>query len=214
MSEPPSRRTRVQRGAKRAVYDRQAIESIIDSAPYCSVSTITPDGLRQIPLSHVRGGAWVYFHGHARNAVLGALASGAEACVSFVVVDGLVFGRSAASHSVNFHSVVLYGHGRAVEEEAEKLHALRLLTDRFVPGRWSEVSPPAPADLDSTLVVALSTAEASAKIREGGPRLRAGEADAVWAGVVPLRLAAGEALPVPEAEGLPPPRLAWPRPEG
>lgn len=206
---PPSERTRVQRGSKRAVYDRTVIDSIIDAALFCTVSVVLPEGLRQIPISFVRDGEKVFFHGHVRNAVLNALASGSEACASFTIVDGLVMGRSAAAHSVNFRSVVVYGRGYPVESDADRLRALRLLTERFTPGRWDEVRPPAEADLKATLVVALSTAEASAKIRSGPPRPRGGDTESsAWAGVIPLDVRCGPPIPLDdEAAAIEPPQI-------
>jgi hypothetical protein len=72
------------------------------------------------------------------------------------------------------------------------------LTERLVPGRWSEVRPPTRQELKGTHVLALGLDEASAKVRTGPP----GDEDEdyeldVWAGVVPLVLRAQPPIPDP-----------------
>jgi hypothetical protein len=113
-------------------------------------------------------------------------------------VDGLVLARSAMHHSANYRSVVLLGQARAVEDPQEKLAALRAVVEHAVPGRWEQVRPPTDEEMKATAVVAMAIEEASAKVRSGPPV--DDEEDyglAAWAGVIPLRLAAGEPLPDP-----------------
>jgi hypothetical protein len=76
------------------------------------------------------------------------------------------------------------------------MEALRCFTNHIVAGRWEEVRQPTPAEMKATSVLALALEEVSAKVRTGGPiddeedyALR------VWAGVVPVRLEAGEPIP-------------------
>ena len=65
-----------------------------------------------------------------------------------------------------------------------------------MPGRWADVREPTEKELRATSVVRIPLAEASAKIRSGPPV--DDELDhqlPVWAGVVGLRLLAGEPEP-------------------
>jgi hypothetical protein len=85
-----------------------------------------------------------------------------------------------------------------VEGEDERAAALEAFTERLVPGRWDEVRPPTRQELKGTRVLAISLAEASAKVRSGGPVDDEEDYDLdVWAGVVPLRLVAGDPEPDP-----------------
>jgi nitroimidazol reductase NimA-like FMN-containing flavoprotein (pyridoxamine 5'-phosphate oxidase superfamily) len=121
--------------------------------------------------------------------------SEAEVCVTVTLVDGLVVARSAFHNSMNYRSVVVFGTPRIVEDRDEKLAALELLTDRLIPGRWAESRPVLEKEIKGTLVVALPLDEASAKVRTGGPIDDEGDYDfPVWAGVIPLRLAAGDPI--------------------
>src|SRR5208283_4116119 len=118
--------------------------------------------------------------------------------------------RSAMHHSANYRSAMLLGSARAVEDEREKLAALRAVVEHIVPGRWADVRPPTANELAATAVLALPIDEASAKVRTGGPVDDEEDyALATWAGVIPLttRPGAPEADPLLRAE-IPPPDYA------
>src|SRR5262249_42609884 len=121
-----------------------------------------------------------------------------------------VLARSAMHHSMNYRSVVLFGKASAVDDPVEKVAALRALTEHLIPGRWADVRGPTGRELRQTFVLSLPIHEASAKVRTGPPL--ADEADyelPVWAGVIPLRLAADSPIGDPRLKpGVPPPGYA------
>jgi hypothetical protein len=127
--------------------------------------------------------------------MLRALQDGGTVCVAVTLVDGLVLARSAFHHSMNYRSVILYGIPSVVEDPARKAEILRGLSDHVIPGRWEEVRAPTEQELRRTLVLSIPIEEASAKIRTGPPM--DDEADyelPIWAGIVPLRVAAGDPI--------------------
>src|SRR5262249_23995964 len=166
---PPSERATVRRLPKRAAYDRATIDAILDEALHCHLGFVVDGQPYVIPTIHARVGDRVYVHGSAASRMLRTLADGVAACLTVTLVDGLVFARSAFHQSMNYRSVVVLGTARAVVEAGEKLAALRAVVEHVVPGRWSEVRPPNERELRATSVLSLSLAEASAKIRTGGP---------------------------------------------
>jgi hypothetical protein len=86
-----------------------------------------------------------------------------------------------------------------VEDEDEKMKALHAFTDHVMRRRWEESRQPNRKELRATLVLALSLNEASAKIRTGPPIDDEEDYELpVWAGVLPLHLASGEAVPDPQ----------------
>jgi len=177
----------------RASYERATIESILDAAIVSHVGTVAAAGHPAvIPTLHARDGDSLYIHGSAASPTL-RRAREAEVCLSATLVDGLVLARSAVHHSVNYRSVVVYGRPDAVEGASEKEHALRLFTEKIVPGRWDDVRPPTAQELKATGVLRLPLDEASAKVREGGPMDDEDDyALPVWAGIVGLRLTRGD----------------------
>jgi hypothetical protein len=198
----PTARTQVRRLPQRAVYDKAQIYSILDEGYICHVGFVLNGQPLVIPTCYARAGDWLYIHGSALSRMLGALERNAEVCVTVTLVDGLVLARSAFHHSVNYRSVVVLGQARPVTDPAEKLEALRRLTNQVAPGRWDQTRTPDEMELKATSVVAVPLREVSAKMRSGPP------ADddrdlcvPVWAGVVPLRTLPGE--PVPDGRVLP-----------
>jgi hypothetical protein len=102
-------------------------------------------------------------------------------------VDGLVLARSVFHHSVNYRSVVLFGRGRLIEDQDEKLAALKAITEHMIPGRWQETRPPNRKEMNATTVVSIKIEEASAKVRVGPPVDEEDDyALPVWAGILPL----------------------------
>jgi hypothetical protein len=119
-------------------------------------------------------------------------------CLTVTLLDGVVLARSAFHHSMNYRSVVVLGEARQVTEREEKLEALRCFTSHVLPGRWDEVRLPTDQELKATSVIALPLNEASAKVRSGPPVDDEPDyALDIWAGIIPMRLVAGN--PTPDA---------------
>lgn len=210
MSQPPSQRAAVKRKPQRGVYDRAAINAILDEGLICHVGFSAGGQTFVLPTIHVRVGDKVYLHGSPASRLLQALAEGAEACLTVTLVDGLVLARSAMHHSMNYRSVVLFGTASVVEDRAEKWNVLHALTEHLIPGRWADVRVPTEQELRQTLVLAIPIQEASAKVRSGPPVDDEPDYDLLaWAGVIPLRLAASDPAPDPRLRpGVEPPAYA------
>jgi len=59
-------------------------------------------------------------HGAKASRLLKHIEAGHPVCVEVMLVDGLVLGGRSSISSVNYRSVVLFGTGRAVQDETEK----------------------------------------------------------------------------------------------
>ena len=151
-----------------------------------------------IPTACWRDGDTLYLHGSSASRLIRALKSGAEACVTVSLLDGLVMARSAFHHSLNYRSVAIFGRPEAVEDGAEKRAALRRFVERMAPGRWEEMRPATDQEFKATGVVRLALTEASAKIRTGPPIDDEEDyGDPIWAGVIPVSLVCGTPEPDP-----------------
>ena len=194
----PTKRSTVKRLPKRAEYDREAVYAILDEGMICHVGFVVGGQPFVIPTGYARIDERLYIHGSQASRMLRTLEGGVEVCLTVTLLDGLVLARSAFHHSMNYRSVVVFGRATAVEDEAEKLEALRAFSEHVIRGRWAEVRAPSPQELKGTLVLALPLEEASAKIRTGPPL--DDEEDyqlPVWAGVLPLHIAAGAPIEDP-----------------
>jgi hypothetical protein len=97
---------------------------------------------------------------------------------------------------MNYRSVVILGTATLVDDPAEKLAALRALSEHILPNRWDDARPPNEKELKATSVLRLAINEFSAKVRVGPPV--DDEEDysfPTWAGVIPLQMTVGVAIP-------------------
>jgi nitroimidazol reductase NimA-like FMN-containing flavoprotein (pyridoxamine 5'-phosphate oxidase superfamily) len=194
MSQPytPTPRTRVIREAERGVYDREVAYRILDEAFLCHVGFVADGQPFVIPTSYGRKDDMLYIHGSAASRMLRQMKEGIPVCVTVTLLDGLVLARSVFNHSMNYRSVVILGKATLVDDPAEKLEALRLLSEHILPGRWADARQPNERELKATSVLRVPIEEFSAKVRSG-PAVDDEEdySFPTWAGVVPLEMTAG-----------------------
>ena len=182
-------RTRLRRLPNRGSHDSKVVYSILDAAFLAHVGFQSNGQPLVIPTLYGRERDRLYLHGSAASRMLGELAGGAPACVTVTLVDGIVLARSAFHHSINYRSVVAFGTARKIEQPDEKIHALQIISEHLLAGRWKDVRPPTEKELKATSALEFTIEEASAKIRQGPPL--DDEEDyslPVWAGIVPLKI--------------------------
>jgi nitroimidazol reductase NimA-like FMN-containing flavoprotein (pyridoxamine 5'-phosphate oxidase superfamily) len=201
-SEMPTARTRVIRESERGVYDRETVYRILDEGFLCHVGFSVDGQPFVIPTSYGREDANLYIHGSAASRMLRQLKDGVQVCVTVMLLDGLVLARSIFNHSMNYRSVVILGKATLVDDPAEKLAALRVLSEHIIPHRWDDVRQPNERELKATSVLRLPIEEFSAKVRQG-PAIDDEEdyAFPTWAGVVPLEMVTG--TPINDSRLLP-----------
>lgn len=182
---PPSDRVRVRRLPSRARYRRSEVLGILDAGLVAHVGVVTPQGPLVLPMAYGRDESHIYLHGALANHLLGSGAD-REVCITVTHLDGLVMARTPFHNSMNYRSAVVRGRARRVTDDDRKLRALRLITDHIAPN-WDTGRRPSPSDLRATSVVEVPLAEASAKVREGGPKDEPADMSGPWwAGLVPL----------------------------
>lgn len=191
-------RTTLKRLPARGHYDHEVVHAILDEGFICHVGFVVDGQPIVIPTGYGRIGNKLYIHGSQASRMLRTLKTGVAACATVTLVDGLVLARSAFHHSINYRSVVIFGNATLVEDAQEKLGALVAFSEHVIRGRWDDVREPTEQELKATTVLVLPLEEVSAKVRTGPPI--DDEADyelPVWAGVIPLQVVAGEAIPDP-----------------
>ena len=210
---PRTDRTTIGRNPQRGTRDRATAEAILDEGLLCHVGITTDHGPVVIPTAYARRGDHLLIHGAPAATWLRAAGKGTPVCVTVTHVDGLVLARSAFHHSMNYRSVVVFGVGERITDPAEKAAALDAIVEHIVPGRTAEVRPMHEREIAETVVLELPLAEASVKVRSGGP---VDDEDdyaltGVWAGVIPMSTSFGP--PVDDerlADGISAPASATP----
>jgi nitroimidazol reductase NimA-like FMN-containing flavoprotein (pyridoxamine 5'-phosphate oxidase superfamily) len=200
----PTPRTQLGRKRFRAVTEREALHALLDESLVCHLGVVSDGAPLVLPTAYGRDGETLYLHGSTGARSLHTAADpGLEVCVTVTALDGIVYARSVNNHSMNYRSAVILGRARLVEEREAKLHGLRVITDHLAPGSWVHAREVNAKEFASVSVLALDLAEASVKVRAGGPGDEPGDvhANAAWAGVLPVRTVFGEPEP---SEDLPP----------
>jgi len=159
----PTARTRVVREHERGVYDRDAVNRILDEAFLCHVGFVVDGQPLVIPTSYGRDGDVLYIHGSAASRMLRNLTQAIPVCITVTLLDGLVLARSVFNHSMNYRSVVILGTPTLVDDPEEKLNALRILSEHIIPHRWDDSRQPNEKELKATSVLRLRSTSSPPK---------------------------------------------------
>jgi uncharacterized protein len=194
-SQTPTSRTRVIREPHRGHYDRETAYRILDEGFLCHVGFSVDGQPFVIPTLYGRKDDNLFIHGSAASRMLRNLRQAVPVCVTVTLLDGLVLARSIFNHSMNYRSVVVLGNATLVDDPAEKIEALRSVSEHIIPGRWDDVRQPTENELKQTSVLKLPIEEFSSKIRTGPPIDEEEDYSfPTWAGVVPLEMRTGEPI--------------------
>ena len=166
-------RSQIQRHAERSVPEQAA--EILSEGRVAHVGFVEDGQPYVIPMGYHFDAAQpdrMYLHGSPESRAMKHLASGAAVCATVTLLDGLVYSRTALYHSMNYRSVVGFGHGRAVTDPRTQRKVFEATIRRYFAGRTEGVDYTAPTaeQLEATTLVELVMDEWSAKAREGGPK--------------------------------------------
>ncbi len=178
----------VKRGAKKATYNKEDVNAILDSSEICNIA-FNVNGLPQVqPINFGRSGNKIFIHGSLKNRMANALLEQGTVCLSVMHLDSMKLSRSAFHHSVNFRSVVVFGKVRELETSEEKLFGLKAIINHFVPDRWVHCRAPNDVELKITKVLEIEIETASAKIADSS--VMDNKEDLLldfWAGQIPVK---------------------------
>ena len=178
----------VKRGHKRATYDIEKINTILDAGFIGYVSYVYQGRAITIPMAYGRADNKIYLHGSHANRMLVSILEAKKMSMTVMHLDALVLARSGLHHSANYRSATLFGSVKRVEDPKEKIKALYCFMEHMMKGRWDGIRPMTEKELDRTLVVEIIIETASAKIRDTGVADEPEDYKLdVWAGLMPIR---------------------------
>jgi nitroimidazol reductase NimA-like FMN-containing flavoprotein (pyridoxamine 5'-phosphate oxidase superfamily) len=108
--------------------------SIVDKCLFAVMATVNDDGSPYcIPLSIARSGEWIYFHcareGHKTDNLRGRN----RVCLSCVGDTHIPEGK----FTIEYESAIVFGTAQEVSLDEEKIHALRLICQRYTPANMA-----------------------------------------------------------------------------
>lgn len=148
------------RKESRAMDSQWALE-VMRKAPYITVSFIDEDGKAYgLPLSLAseNGENW-YFHGALEGKKLEAIKAHPEVCLSAVTRCAPTVGPKDGSFTLQYKSAIAFGKAAIVTDEAEKIHGLRLVCERFLPQHMDAFDQGVARSLSRTAVVRITLTE-------------------------------------------------------
>ena len=157
---------RVKRVHERGRYDRKTVYEILDAALVCHISYVIDGQPYCTPTAFWREGDHLYWHGSSASRMIRAEAAGIPVCLTVTHFDALVMARSGFHHSVNYRSVMAFGHAHKIEDEAEKLRLMDNFIDRIYPGRSKLIRQPNRGEFKATTMMGMEIETASGKVRD------------------------------------------------
>ena len=182
-----AKKNKVRQLREKAVYDTSTVHAVLDAGLVAAVGFVEDGAPLVVPMIYGREDETVYLHGARKARVIRLLEQTEQACVNVTLLDGIVFARSAFNSSMNYRSATVFGAPTLVDGDDEKLHAMRVISENTMPGRWDELRDSLQREVKMTGVISLHIETASAKISSGMPEDEDEDYDIpIWAGVLPL----------------------------
>jgi nitroimidazol reductase NimA-like FMN-containing flavoprotein (pyridoxamine 5'-phosphate oxidase superfamily) len=197
----------VQRQDAREVFDRAAVDALLDSEYVAHVGFVDADINEPfvIPMAYARDKDRILLHGSTGSRLMMQLAKGAQMCVTVTKLNALIVAKSAFNSSMNYESVMIFGVGKRLED-AEKLEAMDRVTDRLIPGMVGYARPTTTKEAAGTMIIELPIEKYSLKSRTGGVKDEPEDKELqIWSGVLPINRSYGAAETAPDSQGLPTP---------
>ena len=100
-----------------------------------------------------------YFHGALEGKKLEAIKAHPEVCLSAVTHCTPTVGPKNGSFTLQYKSAIAFGKAEIVTDEAEKIHGLRLVCERFLPQHMDAFDQSIARSLSRTVVVRITLTE-------------------------------------------------------
>jgi len=155
---------RLRRRHERGHYDKATVYAILDAALVCHIAYVIDGRPFCTPTGFWREGDHLYWHGSSASRAI-RQQTGLPVCLTVTHLDALVMARSGFHHSVNYRSVMAWGHAHPVTDHDEKLRLMDNFIDRVYPGRSTLIRQPTEQELKATTMMGMAIETASAKIR-------------------------------------------------
>lgn len=200
----------VKRHDDREVFDRDAVNALLDSEYVAHVGFVDADINEPfvIPMAYARDNNRILLHGSTGSRLMMQLAKGAQMCVTVTKLNAIIVAKSAFNSSMNYESIMIFGVGKRLED-SQKLAAMDLITEGLVPGMTAYARPTTAKEAAGTMIIELPIEKFSLKSRTGGVMDEPEDATLpIWSGILPLNRAYGAAETAPDSAGIPiPPHI-------
>lgn len=181
------KQNKVRQLREKAAYDKATVHAVLDSGLVATVGFVQDGSPIVVPMIYGREDETLFLHGARKARVIRLLEQTEQACVNVTLLDGIVYARSTFNSSMNYRSATVFGKPTLIEDSDDKLHAMRVIGEHTMPGRWDECRDSLEKEVKMTGVIRLEIASGSAKVSSGMPEDEDEDYDIpIWAGVLPI----------------------------
>lgn len=135
---------------------------VFDKAPYVTLSVVDSDGMTPygIPLSIVRkGDKTFYFHCADDGKKIDCIKSNPTVWMSAVSKCSPVFEQEKLNYTEHYRSAMALGKAEIVNDTSEKIEALKLICERFLPEYMDYFEEAVNRSLNRTTIVRITLIE-------------------------------------------------------
>jgi nitroimidazol reductase NimA-like FMN-containing flavoprotein (pyridoxamine 5'-phosphate oxidase superfamily) len=181
------KQNKVRQLREKAAYDKATVHAVLDSGLVATVGFVQDGSPIVVPMIYGREDETLFLHGARKARVIRLLEQTEQACINVTLLDGIVYARSTFNSSMNYRSATVFGKPTLIEDSDDKLHAMRVIGEHTMPGRWDECRDSLEKEVKMTGVIRLEIASGSAKVSSGMPEDEDEDYDIpIWAGVLPI----------------------------
>lgn len=148
--------------------DKEWALEVMHKAPYVTVSFVDTEGMAYgLPLSLASDDDvhW-YFHGALEGKKLDAIKENPSVCLSAVSRCTPTVGPKDGNFTLQYKSAVAFGNAEIIEDDDEKIHGLRLISERFLPKHMDAFNDAISRSLNRTVVVRITLTEITGKRKQ------------------------------------------------
>lgn len=127
------------RRKEKAIKDKSEVEAVLREATVGRLGTSRDDTPYVVPVSYVYDDGKIIIHGAKQGKKMEDIAANPQVCFE-VDESEIIASDDPCNYSYRYKSVIANGTARILEDPNEKLDGLRLLTEKYAPGKGPELT--------------------------------------------------------------------------
>jgi len=150
------------RRADKEIRDRAEVDAVLREAMVGRLGTCSDGRPYVVPLSFAYHEGKIYFHGAVEGKKMADISRNPRVCFE-VDESELVPAEDPCNFNFRYRSVIADGKARVIEDPAERLAALRLLVEKYAPGKGGTLTEERVRGSASLAVVEIKIEEMAGK---------------------------------------------------
>ena len=156
------------RRAEKEIKDRSEVEEILRKALVGRLGTCIDGKPYVVPLSFAYDEDRIIFHGPSEGKKMTDIAGNSRVCFEVDEYE-LIPGGTSCEYSFKYRSVVANGVARVLQDPERRIEGLKLLVEKYAPGKGDEITPERLAGSRNLTIVEIEVEEITGKTSPVSP---------------------------------------------